>query len=196
MFNTFFHKPVLAAALLSLASCASVNPIGLAKLAAMDPLTADPAQLSVAARLPEALKLRTGDLVLTMKSDGAQGADAIDETFLLDVKDAKAGEAGVIMPEAGERLQTARVAPADIERLRVTQAKASAMRAARGKKGKGSISVNARGACRTGDLPAGALNLNIFMASEKGGSWFPVVSDLDVRKALGADVLAKIEACG
>jgi hypothetical protein len=196
MFNAFFHKPVLAAALFSLASCASVNPIGLAKLVAMDPLTADPAQLAVAARLPEALKLRTGDLVITIKSDSAEGADAIDETFLLDVKDAKAGEAGVIMPEAGERLQTARVAPADIERLRTTQAKARAMKAVGGKKGKGSISVNARGACRTGDLPAGALNLNIFMANQKGGSWFPVVSNLDVRKALGADVLAKIEACG
>lgn len=196
MFNTFFHKPVLAAALFSLASCASVNPIGLAKLAAMDPLTADPAQLAVAARLPEALKLRTGDLVLTMKSDGAQGADAIDERFLLDVKDAKAGEAGVIVPQAGERLQTARVAPTDIERLRATQAKARVVKAAGGKKGKGSISINARGACRTGDLPAGALNLNIFMANETGGGWFPVVSNLDVRKALGADVLAKIEACG
>jgi hypothetical protein len=196
MFRYFCCKPVLAAALFSLASCASVNPIGLAKLAAMDPLTADPAQLAVAARLPEALKLRTGNLVMTVKTDDTKGADMIDETFLLDVKDAKGGEAGVIMPETGERLQTARVASADIDRLRATQARARVIKTAGGEKGKGSISIFVRGACRTGDLPAGPLNLNVFMATETGGSWFPVVSNLDVRKALGADVLAKIEACG
>jgi hypothetical protein len=195
MLQYFYRKPVVAAALFSLASCASVNPIGLAKLAAMDPLATDPAQMAVAARLPEALKLRTGDLVMTVKTDGAKGVDVIDETFLLDINDASAGEAGVIVPEAGERLQTARVAPSDIERLRATQAKARVIKTAGGEKGQGAISINARGACRTGDLTAGPLNLNIFMATEKGGGWFPVVSNLDVRKALGADLVAKIEPC-
>jgi hypothetical protein len=196
MFRLFRPRPVLAAMLFSLVSCASVNPIGLAKLAAMDPLATDPAQLAVAARLPEALKLRTGDLVMIVKSEGATGPDAIDETFLLDVKEAKAGEAGVIVPQTGERLETARVAAPDIERLRAAQAKARAIKAAGGKRGKGSISINVRGGCKTGDLPAGPLNLNIFMESEKDGGWFPVVSNLELRKALGADVIAKIEACG
>jgi hypothetical protein len=193
MFRLSCRKPVFAAALFSLVSCASVNPIGLAKLAAMDPLATDPAQLAVAARLPEALKLRTGDLVMTVKTDGATGADAIDETFLLDVKEAKAG---VIVPQAGERLQTARVAPSDIERLRTTQAKARTIKSAGGKKGIGAISINARGACKTAELPAGPLNLNIFMETEKDGGWFPVVSNLELRKALGAEVIAKIEVCG
>jgi hypothetical protein len=196
MFRFSRHKPALIAALFSLVSCASVNPIGLARLAAMDPLATDPAQLAVAARLPEALKLRTGDLVMTVKTDGATGADAIDETFLLDVKEAKAGEAGVIVPQADERLQTARVAEPDIARLRATQAKARTIKAAGGKKGSGAISINVRGGCKTGELPAGPLNLNIFMESGKGGGWFPVVSNLELRKALGAEVIAKIEACG
>lgn len=196
MFRLFCLKPVLATVLFSLVSCASVNPVGLARLAAMDPLVTDPALLAVAARLPEALKLRTGDLIMTINTDGAQGADVIDETFLLDVKDAKEGEAGVIMPEAGERLQTARVAPADIERLRAAQTKAKTIKAAGGQKGEGSISINARGACKSGDLPDGPLNLNIFMSADKGISWFPIVSSFDVRKALGPDLISKIKACG
>jgi hypothetical protein len=195
MFQFSRHKPLFAAALFSLVSCASVNPIGLAKLAAMDPLATDPAQLAVAARLPEALKLRTGDLVMTVKTEGTTGTDAIDEAFLLDVKEAKAGEAGVIVPQSGERLQTARVAAPDIDRLRAAQAKARAVKAAGGKKGKGSITINVRGGCRTAELPAGPLNLNIFMETGKDGSWFPVVSNLEVRKALGADVIGKIAAC-
>jgi hypothetical protein len=196
MFRLSCRKPVFAAVLFGFVSCASVNPIGLAKLAAMDPLATDPAQLAVAARLPEALKLRTGDLVMTVKTEGTTGTDAIDETFLLDVKEAKAGEAGVIVPQAGERLQTARVAAPDIERLRAAQTKARAIKAAGGKKGRGSISINVRGGCRTAELPAGPLNMNIFMETRKDGGWFPVVSNLELRKALGADVIEKIAACG
>jgi hypothetical protein len=52
------------------------------------------------------------------------------------------------------------------------------------------------GGCTTADLPAGPLNLNIFMESEKSGGWFPLVSNLELRKAPGAQVMAKIAARG
>jgi hypothetical protein len=184
-----------AAALFSLASCASVNPVGLAKLAAMNPLTTEPSQLSVAARLPDSLKLRTGDLIMVIETEGAAGPDKIEETFLLEVKEAKAGDAGVIVPESGERLQTARVAIADLARLTAAQGKARALKAGGGTRGKGSISVAVQGGCKTGEPSAGPLMLNIFMETEKDGGWFPVVSDYDMRKSFGDDVIAKIVPC-
>jgi hypothetical protein len=111
MAHFLWHKAaVVVAAILALHSCASLNPVGLARLAALDPLSADPAQIAVAARLPMALKLRTGDLVMTVKTDVTEGPGKIDETFLLEVADAAPGDAGAITPEAGERLQTARIA--------------------------------------------------------------------------------------
>ena len=187
--------PLYASAFLALSACASVNPVGLAKLAAMDPLSADPQQISVAARLPQALKLRTGDLVMVVKTNGAEGPDAIDETFSLAVADAAAGDAGVIAPGDGERLQTARVAPQDIDRLRATQAKARALKAAGGAKGKGSLTVSAKGGCKTAELGDAELLMNLYMQTEANGEWFPVVSALDLRRALGAETLQKVPLC-
>ena len=187
--------PLYAAALLGLSACASVSPVGMAKLAAMDPLSADPQQIAVAARLPEALKLRTGDLMMVVKTNDAAGPDAIDETFYLAVADAAPGDAGVIVPENGERLQTAKVATQDVERLRTAQARARALKAAGGAKGKGSLTVSAKGGCKTADFAGQPLKLNIYMQTETDGEWFPVVNALDLRRALGDEMLAKIPAC-
>ncbi|MGL4489248.1 MAG: hypothetical protein ACRCU5_07380 [Rhizobiaceae bacterium] len=188
---------VAAAALMtaSLYACASVSPIALAKLAAIDPLSADPAQIAVAARLPQSLKLRTGDLVMVVKTDITEGPGEIDETFYLEVKDAAAGDAGVIMPETNERLQTAEVARQDIERLRATQAKARALRATGDGKGKGSLSVAAKGGCKTADLNDQPLVMNLYMQIETNGEWFPVVNALNLRQALGEEMLAKLPPC-
>jgi hypothetical protein len=190
-----FLKPAVSAALLSLAACASVNPVGLARLAALDPLSADPAQIAVAARLPLALKLRTGDLIMVIKTNVEEGPDKIDETFILEVASAAPGDAGVIAPEAGERLQTARVAPADIARLKATQSKARAIKASGKHKGKGSLSVAAKGGCKTAELGQGPLVLNIFMKTDESADYYPIVSSFDLRRQFGEDILAKLEPC-
>lgn len=187
--------PLYAAVLLGLSGCASVNPAGMARLAAMDPLSADPQQISVAARLPEALKLRTGDLMMVVRTKEEGGPDAIDETFYLAVTDAAPGDAGVIVPEDGERLQTARVASGDIARLRATQAKARALKAAGEGKGKGSLTVSAKGGCKTGEFGEAELTMNLYMQTVTSGEWFPVVNALNLRRALGDEMLAKIPAC-
>jgi hypothetical protein len=191
-----FIKPAVSVLLMSLTACASVNPAGLARLAALDPLSADPGQIGVAARLPLALKLRTGDLVMMIRTDGVDGPDKIDETFLLEVADAVAGDAGVIVPEAGERLQTARVAAGDIARLRTTQSKARVLKAAGSSKGKGSLSVAAKGGCTTAELGSGPLVMNLFMKTDASEGFYPIVSNFDLRKQLGNDLLAKLEPCG
>jgi hypothetical protein len=190
-----FLKPALSAALLSVTACASVNPVGLAKLAALDPLSADPAQISVAARLPLALKLRTGDLIMVIKSDSTEAPDKIDETFFLEVADAAPGDAGPIAPEAGERLQTARVAAGDMARLQATQSKARALKAAGSSKGKGSLSVAAKGGCTITELGSGPLVMNLFMKTDPSEGFYPIVSNFDLRKQLGNELLAKLEPC-
>ncbi len=187
--------PFYATVLLGLSACASVNPMGLAKLAALDPLSADPHQIAVAARLPEALKLRTGDLMMVVKTNNATAPNAIDETFYLAVTEAAPGDVGVIIPENGERLQLAKVASQDLERLRTTQAKARALKSSGGANGKGSLTVSAKGGCKASDIGDTPLILNLYMHTETNGEWFPVVNALNLRRALGNDMLAKIPAC-
>jgi hypothetical protein len=192
---SYLKSSSTAAAFLSLVACASVNPIGLAKLAALDPLSADPAQIKVAARLPEALKLRTGDLIMVIKTNDLEDANKIDQTFYLEVNDAKAGDAGVIIPEDYERLQTARIAPQDIDRLRAAQAKAKALKAMGGSKGTGSMTVAIKGGCKASEPANAPLTMNLYMTTESAGDWFPVVSNFDLRKQLGDELIAKIEPC-
>jgi hypothetical protein len=187
--------PFYTTVLLGLSACASVNPLALAKLAALDPLSADPHQITVAARLPEALKLRTGDLIMVVKTNDATALQAIDETFFLAITDAAPGVAGVIIPENGERLQLAKVASQDLERLRITQVKARALKDAGGANGKGSLTVSAKGGCKTSDIGDTPLMLNIYMQTETNGEWFPVVNALNLRRALGEETLAKIPSC-
>jgi hypothetical protein len=194
-FLSRFFKLALSVLLLSLTACASVNPAGLARLAALDPLSADSGQIAVAARLPLALKLRTGDLIMVIKTDGVGGSDKIDETFYLVVADAASGDAGVIAPKAGERLQTARVAAVDIARLEAAQAKARAIKASGKRQGKGSLSIAVKGGCKTAELGKEPLIMNLFMKTEESAGFYPVISSFDLRRQFGNDLLAKLEPC-
>jgi hypothetical protein len=194
-FLSRFFKLALSVLLLSLTACASVNPAGLARLAALDPLSADSGQIAVAARLPLALKLRTGDLIMVIKTDGVGGSDKIDETFYLVVADAASGDAGVIAPKAGERLQTARVAAVDIARLEAAQAKARAIKASGKRQGKGSLSIAVKGGCKTAELGKKPLIMNLFMKTEESAGFYPVISSFDLRRQFGNDLLAKLEPC-
>jgi hypothetical protein len=182
-------------AILALSACASVNPVGLARLAALDPLSADPQQITVAARLPVSLKLRAGDLMMVVRTDVSEGPGKIDETFFLTVTEAAPGDAGVILPGEGERLQTAKVAALDLNRLRAAQAKARALKAAGTSKGKGSLSISAKGGCKAAEIGDEPLKMNIYMQTETKGDWVPVINALDLRQALGEEMLAKIPAC-
>jgi hypothetical protein len=179
----------------SLCACASVNPMAMAKLAALDPLSADAAQISAAARLPDSLKLRNGDLVLRIKIDSKDSGMRLDERFLLDVRDGKPGDAGTISTLPGERLQLAKVAEADLPRLSAVQAKAKAHKAKAQHKGEGSLSISIEGGCKTAEPSTGALPISIYLSTEVESGYYPVISNMDLRKQFGNDLIAKIEPC-
>jgi hypothetical protein len=187
--------PIYTIVFLGLSACASVNPIALAKLSAFDPLSADPQKIAVAARLPNTLKLRTGDLVMRILTDQTTGPNSINEAFYLAVSDVATRNAVLIIPEANERLQTAKIASQDFERLRSTLAKARALKAASNGKGVGSIQFLAENGCKTGKIGDAPLLLNIYVQTEPNGEWVHFIRSLDLRQALGEDRLAKIPDC-
>jgi hypothetical protein len=188
-------KLVSVSVFLSLSACASVNPAALAKLVALDPLTADPAAISVAARLPESLKLRDGDLVMKIEIDGTESGIRLKEEFKLDIDDAPSNGAGTIVPGPGEVLQTARVTQADIERLKQVQAKGREHKAKSTKKDEGSLSILITGGCKSADIPTGALPVSIYLKTDAEVGYYPVFSGLDLRRQLGEKVIGAIVAC-
>jgi hypothetical protein len=182
-------------ALVSLSACASVNPVALAKLAALDTLAADPAAISVAARLPESLKLRDGDLVMTIAINGKESGVKLSEEFKLDVSDAEAGGAGTVAAGPRERLQTAKIAEADLARLKAVQEKARVHKTKSSGKGEGTFSIGIAGGCKTAEPPAGPLLISVYLKTDAEMGFYPVIGELDLRKQFGEKIIGEIVAC-
>lgn len=166
----------------------------MAKLAGIDMLTADPAGLSVAVVMPVPLRLRTGDVVLSFDFDGPAPYGPVAETLALEIVDG--GEApGVPVSSRFERLQLARVADADMERLVAAQAKVRSYRQDGGRAGKGSLSVRVTGACRDGALGEQPLIGAIYMRTDPQEPYFAMMRSLNLTAQAGSEVLSRLEPC-
>ncbi len=174
--------------------CASIMPSALLKLAAMDPLAADPAVLSIAAVMPAALKLRTGDVFLELSLNAPAPYGPVHEVVPLEIVDG-GRMPGIVASPRFEHVQQARVATADVERLSAALAKARAYRATGARDGKGSISVTIRGGCRAGAISGGSLTAAIYMRLKPDEKVFPVTTALDLRKLLGDEAVGRLPAC-
>lgn len=188
-----FIGAALAAAF-GLAGCASLAPGAAGKLAGLDPLSADPAALSLAAVMPVPTRLRSGDVVMTITLSAPAPHGPIDEAFALDVA-AGAEAQGVTVNAETERLQVLKIAPADVERLRAAQARARAAKAA-GVGAKGSLTVGIRGGCLDGPLGQGPLIAAVFMRAAPGEDYFAMLKPVDLRRLAGEEAIAKLPACG
>lgn len=193
MFKRIPHACALIATL-TVAGCASVTPSALLKLAAMDPLSADPKELGVAAVMPAALSLRTGDVVLELSLNAPAPYGPVHEVVPLEIVDASKAP-GVAASPSFEHIQQAKVMAGDVERLSAGLAKARAYRATGQRGGKGSISVRIKGGCRAGAIHDGSLTAAIYMRIKPGEKFFPLTTAIDLRALLGNDVLAKLPAC-
>jgi len=179
---------------LSVSGCASVTPSALLKLAAMDPLSADPKVLAIAAVMPAALKLRTGDVVLDISLQAPAPFGPVHETVLLEIVDGDKAP-GVAASPSFEHIQQARVAGKDVERLAAGLAKARAYRETGQRGGKGSISVTIKGGCRAGAVHDGPLTAAIYMRLKPGERFFPVTTAIDLRALFGKDGIARFPVC-
>ncbi len=188
-------QPTLSAALLAfLTGCASVNPVALARLASFDPLSADPAAISVAVVAPKSIRLRDGDATLKLALDAANPKWRFDETIELEVA-VLAGAEGIAHDPARETLTMARIGEADLARMRAAQQKALAHKATGEGKGKGSISVGVGGGCTIAPLPEGPLAVSIYMRTDPAGDYFQLVGGQDLRKLAGGKLVDNIKPC-
>ena len=82
-----------------------------------------------------------------------------------------------------------------MERLANAQKKARAFRDAGRKDGKGTMSVGVAGGCTDRPLPEGALPVSIYLKTERGGDYLPVITAADLRQIDNGSVAAKILPC-
>lgn len=177
-----------------LAGCASLSPIAAVRLAAFDPLAADPAGIAVAVKTSERLHVGVGNVILRLALEADDPALAFDETFRLAVSGVSAGSAFPDRIEKGEHVRIATVKEADRARLAGAQAKARAARET-GNKGKGTLSVSVTGGCRTGPIDGQRTRLGTYMRTEREGAFFALTRGTRLAEAIGADKVAVIPEC-
>jgi hypothetical protein len=172
-------------AVLLLPACASVVPSAAARLAAVDPLTADPAQIAVAVMLPQGLAIRPGTAVLEMA--GSRGDQRVAERLVL----APMPVPDLAVPQ-GSTLMAFGIAPADAARLRHVQAAIRAWKAEGPAQGRLSVGL---GGCATAPLAPDAEG-SVLVRLEEGGPFRPLVDGARLADLLGPEELAGIGPCG
>jgi len=165
-------------ALLLTAGCLSVNPGTLAKVAALSPLTADPALMGVEVDLPEGLVVQKDTAIMTFFSARSDTGEAVNEDFVLEVVN-------------GSQY---RFAPSDLDRLRTTQTKVRRWEAEAPRANSGGLSIRI-GPCVVGDGPAENARGSIRIRLDESGNFYPLITNGSLSKVLGDDDLSKIPDC-
>lgn len=177
-------KPALSC--LMLAACASVLPTTAARLAILDPLTADPAAIEVAVILPPGLAVTPGSARLEFGA--VRGAETLKGSFLLEDRPAIAG---MTTPQ-GSAARVLALTPADAARMRVLQAQIAQWKAEGAAQGSLGLGL---GGCATGGGPAPDATGSVLIRLAKDAPFLPLVREGRLSDLLGADVLAAIEPC-
>lgn len=172
---------------LLLAACAYVSPLTTARLAAMDPLAADPAGLAVAVVLPAGLAVGEGGVKLDLRA--TRRDEVLSGIYLLTEV---APDPALAVP-AGASGHVFVLRPADVAAMRGWQDKVSAWEG----QGRGSVSLGlALEACTLGAGPAPGAEGAALIRLQKEAPLMPLIGPAPLAALLGPDLLAGIAPCG
>lgn len=164
-----------------LAACSYVSAPGLARLSALSPLEADPADIAVAIDLPSGLGTVPSSTILTLQANRTDTGESFEETFVLRTR--RAGDLDVFA-----------VAETDLDRLRAAQREARLWEDAAPQASQGSLSVSAE-FCTTGRGPAPDARSSILIQTSPTGAFFPLVRNAPVREAADPEALRALPPC-
>lgn len=151
-------------ALGGLAACSALNPVTLARMALLDPLTVPPGDVVVRLDLPEGLHVGPGDGVLEVAVARKSTGETIAERFEL---------------VQSETLWA--LAPQDAARLSALQDRA---RSWPEEDREGTLSLAISG-CSAGGGPAPGAVINVDISFDAGRSFAPLIRDLPASDVIG-----------
>lgn len=169
-----------------LAACTAIVPTTAARLAALDPLTADPEALALVVILPPGFAVSPGSATLDVGA--ARGKERLVGSFRLEDRPAPAGLA---LPEGATARGFALSAP-DTARMRDLQDRIAGWERAGTAKGSFGIGL---GGCAIGDGPAPEATGSVLIRVSKDGPFLPLISEGRLSDLLGAEVLSAIKPC-
>lgn len=169
-----------------LAACTALVPSTAARLAATDPLTADPAALELVVILPPGLAVSPGSAKLDLSAD--RGAEHKSGSFQLADRPVPAD---IKLPD-GATARGFAIAEPDVDRMRALQAEIAEWK--RDGAAKGSLGLGI-GGCATGEGPAPDATGSVLIRVREDGPFLPLIENGKLADLLGPKVLAAIKPC-
>lgn len=177
--------------------CMTTPVSSMVKLARITPLEASPAEMKFAIKSPGYLKVRNGDITVSLSFDTGQTETSLLEVYkpIID-ENAVPGQGISIGAQDGSRLAIARFSAEDAASMRAAQKRVKTLRA-NGVEGKGSFSVGATG-CVTNKAPDGPIFITTWLKTSQAEDFFIVTKNIDLRKVLAKSTqrASKIQSCG
>lgn len=172
--------------LLALSACASVVPSTAARLAAFDPLTADPAALELVLILPPGLAVTPGSARLDLSA--SRGRERRSGSFRLAERPVPPG---IPLPKNATARGFA-IAEADVARMRALQAEIAVWKREGSARGQFGLGI---GGCAIGDAPAPDARGSVLIRVDRDAAFLPLVADGRLSDLLGPEVLRAIKPC-
>lgn len=196
MKNAFISLVLVASALVGLPSCMSSGISSAAKLAALSPLDANPAEFRVALFAPTALRLKTGDARLGF---GWSESGTLASTKVFDLQ-IVSGNAAALQslppPRLGQQAMMLSLGAREVESVVKFQQTVREAKQA-GHNGSGNLSVSLAGGCWSEPFPAEGqpLPLDIWLQASADSEYLPVIRGVDLRTILKQAGLKSVPQC-
>ena len=183
-------RPVLLSLLLD-AACSSLVPSTTARLAQLSPLEAGPAAIALALILTPGLAVPEGGANMVVEAH----RKATGETLRGDYTLASApGDPAPFAAPPGGSATLYHLAGKDILPLRELQAKVAAWKEAEPEATNGSLNMGLTG-CTIGDGPSDDATGSVFIRTEAGGPFLPLIREASIRALIGPALFAAIAPC-
>lgn len=185
--------PIATAILLG--ACTAIPVKTLYKLATTDLMTVNPADLRVAAQMPDWVAPRPDGVKLELSMKRTGEADVNERFILQTIPTALEGKALNAAAKPGYQLYAYRLAPADIPRLQHFRDTLAAKKADGGKKPESTMGVGVD-ACRKTELPAGEIPMTTFLQLDRESGYMPLVVDYNLKQEVdGKNLAALLPPC-
>jgi hypothetical protein len=177
-------RPLIA--LLCLSACASVVPTTAARLAATDPLRADPGAIELVVVLPPGLAVNPGSAILEFGA--TRGQESRQGRYVL--QDRSVPPSVAVPPGASARVYS--LSDDDAESMRALQEEIAGWK--RTGEASGSLSLGV-GGCSLGTGPAPDAVGSVLIRMVTDGPFLPLIREGKLADLLGPKGLAAIEPC-
>ncbi|TPW27514.1 hypothetical protein FJU08_20070 [Martelella alba] len=158
------------------------------------PVATNPAALRIAILAPEALKLPSSGVTMTVFQQDPAGKTITSDYNLVAVSDPTEAQGLSAAVKPGQVVHVLRLRPADALDLREQQADMAAVRAGGGDVRPG-FSVGLDRACWKGGSAEGAAPVNILIEGDNDSGFHPLVADIDIAALLARPAGSGLKSC-